>query len=100
MSVLTTGGAGYIGSHMVLALLARRERVVVLDNLSSGHRALVPSGAIFVEAFFKLSASNNYRRSIKRQSLMPKAMISENMFAGPLFFVNRPAALTLPRLFI
>lgn len=50
MSVLITGGAGYIGSHMVLALLARRERVVVLDNLSSGHRALVPSGAIFVEA--------------------------------------------------
>jgi UDP-glucose 4-epimerase len=36
MTVLVTGGAGYIGSHMVLALLDAGERVVVLDNLSTG----------------------------------------------------------------
>lgn len=36
MSVLVTGGAGYIGSHMVLELLDAGERVVVLDNLSTG----------------------------------------------------------------
>ena len=36
MSVLVTGGAGYIGSHMVLALLEQRFEVVVLDNLSNG----------------------------------------------------------------
>ena len=36
MTVLVTGGAGYIGSHMVLALLDAGERVVVLDNLTSG----------------------------------------------------------------
>ncbi|MET0869640.1 MAG: NAD-dependent epimerase/dehydratase family protein, partial [Methyloceanibacter sp.] len=33
MTVLVTGGAGYIGSHMVLALLDAGEDVVVLDNL-------------------------------------------------------------------
>ena len=41
MSVLVTGGAGYIGSHMVHALLDRGEHVVVLDNLSTGVRTLV-----------------------------------------------------------
>src|SRR5262249_30530766 len=36
MTILVTGGAGYIGSHMVYALVAAGERVVVLDNLSTG----------------------------------------------------------------
>lgn len=49
MTVLVTGGAGYIGSHMVLALLDRGERPVVLDDLSTGHRALVGERAVFVQ---------------------------------------------------
>jgi UDP-glucose 4-epimerase len=40
-SVLVTGGAGYIGSHTVLQLIARGERVVVLDDLSTGFRQAV-----------------------------------------------------------
>lgn len=49
MSVLVTGGAGYIGSHMVLALADANEKVVVLDNLSTGLRSAVDQRAIFVE---------------------------------------------------
>jgi len=49
MSVLVTGGAGYIGSHMVLALADANEKVVVLDNLSTGLRSAVDARAIFVE---------------------------------------------------
>ena len=45
MSVLVTGGAGYIGSHMVLQLLDAGEDVIVLDNLSTGIRAAVPESA-------------------------------------------------------
>jgi UDP-glucose 4-epimerase len=42
MTVLVTGGAGYIGSHMVHALHDAGERVVVLDNLSTGFRWAIP----------------------------------------------------------
>jgi len=42
MSILVTGGAGYIGSHMVHALVESGERVVVLDNLSTGFRWAIP----------------------------------------------------------
>ncbi len=44
MTVLVTGGAGYIGSHMVLALVEAGERVVVIDNLSTGLSAFIPEG--------------------------------------------------------
>jgi UDP-glucose 4-epimerase len=43
MTVLVTGGAGYIGSHMVLELADAGERVIVLDNLSTGHDWAVPA---------------------------------------------------------
>ena len=47
MSVLVTGGAGYIGSHMVLALTDTGEDVVVLDNLSTGYwRAVSPKAKL------------------------------------------------------
>jgi UDP-glucose 4-epimerase len=49
MAVLITGGAGYIGSHMALELADVGETVVVLDNLSSGARRLVPQGVEFIE---------------------------------------------------
>ena len=42
MTILVTGGAGYIGSHMVLDLLDAGEKVVVLDDLSTGFRWAVP----------------------------------------------------------
>ena len=45
MTVLVTGGAGYIGSHMVLELLDSGESVGVLDNLSTGFRWAVPANA-------------------------------------------------------
>lgn len=48
MTVLVTGGAGYIGSHMVHALLDLGERVVVLDNLSTGFDWAVAAAAPLV----------------------------------------------------
>jgi UDP-glucose 4-epimerase len=45
MTILVTGGAGYIGSHMVHALVEAGERVVVLDNLTTGFDWAVPKQA-------------------------------------------------------
>jgi len=44
MTILVTGGAGYIGSHMVYALVEAGERVVVLDNLSTGFKWAIAKG--------------------------------------------------------
>ncbi len=52
MTTLVTGGAGYIGSHMVLSLLDAGEKVVVLDNLSTGFRWAIPAGVELVVGDF------------------------------------------------
>jgi len=50
MKVLVTGGAGYVGSFSVHALAARGDAIVVLDDLSRGHREAVPAGVPLVVA--------------------------------------------------
>ena len=49
-AVLVSGGAGYVGSHVVLALVGAGYRPVVLDDLSRGRRGAVPDGVAFIEA--------------------------------------------------
>ncbi|MCF0233563.1 MAG: UDP-glucose 4-epimerase GalE [Thermoguttaceae bacterium] len=59
MHILVTGGAGYIGSHTVKALLAAGHTVTVADNLVYGHREAVDSRAAFTEAELMDPASLN-----------------------------------------
>jgi len=47
---LVTGGAGYVGSHLVIALTDAGNHVVVYDNLRQGHRAAMPQAATLIEA--------------------------------------------------
>lgn len=47
MAILVCGGAGYIGSHMVAALLEKGEEVVILDNFQKGHRDAVLGGKLY-----------------------------------------------------
>jgi UDP-glucose 4-epimerase len=49
MSILVVGGAGYIGSHTVKYLQEKKEHVIVVDNLQSGHRE-----SINVDHFYKI----------------------------------------------
>jgi len=67
VSVLVTGGAGFIGSHMALELLDAGEDVIVLDNLSTGFRWAVPDGAKFVEG--NVGNHNLVRRLLLRNSV-------------------------------
>jgi UDP-glucose 4-epimerase len=52
MTILVTGGAGYIGSHMTLELRDAGESVVVLDDLSTGFRSAVPAGVPLIVGDF------------------------------------------------
>ena len=82
MRALVTGGAGFIGSHVADALLARGDEVTILDDLSNGKRENVPDGARLVEgdirdpaatfaearpeAVFHLAAQADVRVSVAR----------------------------------
>ncbi|HSC48888.1 MAG TPA: NAD-dependent epimerase/dehydratase family protein [Gaiellaceae bacterium] len=83
MRAVVTGGAGFIGSHVVEALLARGNEVTVVDDLSNGKRENVPDGARLVvadvreglvplfeaaspEAVFHLAAQVDVRVSVER----------------------------------
>lgn len=57
MAWLVTGGAGYIGSHVVQSLLGAGLKPVVIDDLSSGHREFVPDGVPFIEGSLLDSAA-------------------------------------------
>ncbi|MDO7908138.1 UDP-glucose 4-epimerase GalE [Paenibacillus sp. JX-17] len=65
MAILVTGGAGYIGSHTVAALLEKGEEVVVIDNLQTGHREALLGGKLYEgdlrdkELLAKLFAENS-----------------------------------------
>lgn len=75
MSILITGGAGYIGSHVVWSLLDRGEVPVVLDNLSTGIRSAVPSDI----PFYKLNINDQYK---VKQVLSEHKIKSVMHFAG------------------
>jgi UDP-glucose 4-epimerase len=49
LRILVTGGAGFIGSHVAEAYLNQGHKVVILDNLSNGHRSYLPKAATFVK---------------------------------------------------
>lgn len=55
LKILVTGGAGFIGSHVIEQLLNLGHEVAVLDNLSTGCREHVPAGVPFYECDIRSS---------------------------------------------
>ena len=48
--VLVCGGAGYIGAHVVKSLIQANRRVIVIDDLSTGHRVAFPDSVVLVDS--------------------------------------------------
>ena len=95
MTVLVTGGAGYIGSHMVLDLLDAGEDVVVLDNLSTGFRWAVPEGVELVLGDFgdaALVASLMQRRPIESIVHFAAKIVVPDSMADPLGYYENNTA--------
>ena len=58
-NVLITGGAGYIGSHVVERLSKIKSKIIILDNLSTGHKKLINKNAKFIKSNLKNIRSLN-----------------------------------------
>lgn len=91
MAVLVTGGAGYIGSHMVLELVERGEAVVVVDNLSTGFRwAVDPKAELVVGDIGNQDLIRTVVRKHKVDAIIHFAgsiVVSESV-ADPLGYYN------------
>jgi UDP-glucose 4-epimerase len=96
MTTLVTGGAGYIGSHMVLELLDADEEIVVLDNLSTGRReALPPQVELVVGDFGDAALVRNLIENRGVDSIIhfaAKIVVPESL-ADPLgYYLNNTAS--------
>jgi UDP-glucose 4-epimerase len=88
-SVLVTGGAGYISSHTVQELEKQQINVVVLDNLSTGHRAAVRSSQFYIG---DIADAELVREIIHRHHIdavihfAAKSLVSESVLKPELYF--------------
>ena len=95
MTVLVTGGAGYIGGHMVLALLEAGDEVVVLDNLSTGFRWAVPEAVELVVGDFgdaELVSDLLARRGISSIAHFAAKIVVPESVAEPLVYYDNNTA--------
>ncbi|MCX6539180.1 MAG: UDP-glucose 4-epimerase GalE [Acidobacteria bacterium] len=78
-AVLVTGGAGYIGSHVAKALAATGRRVVVIDNLSNGHRGAVRWGELVVADVHDVA---RVRETIRRHEVSAVMHFAASLLVG------------------
>ncbi len=96
-NVLVTGGAGYIGSHVALALQAAGYGVIIIDNLTTGHQSLVPPGTRFIMGDLKQTELLNKIMSEYKISavlhLAASALLGESFRMPIEYYANNCGAL-------
>ncbi|MBP1737063.1 MAG: UDP-glucose 4-epimerase GalE [Oscillospiraceae bacterium] len=95
MSILVTGGAGYIGSHCVAALLEQGFDVAVVDNLSTGHRGALKGGRLYVgdvgdKAFLKQVMAQEQVEAVIHFAAF--SLVGESMTLPEKYFRNNVTA--------
>lgn len=91
MKILVTGGAGYIGSHTVKALVAADHTPVVVDNLSRGHRQAVPQNVAFYEMDIASAELAELLKKEKFDGIMHFAahsQVGESMVKPEIYYEN------------
>ena len=95
MSILVTGGAGYIGSHCVAALVDRGVDVVVVDDLSKGHKASLKGGRLYIGSV----ADKEFLRGVFEQEFIEAvihfaaySLVGESMTIPEQYFRNNVTA--------
>ena len=80
MTWVVTGGAGYIGAHVVRAFQASGMDVAVIDDLSTGHRRFVPEGVPFLEA--DITATTSVAHFLRAQQARGVVHVAGYKYAG------------------
>src|SRR5689334_13796003 len=91
MRILVTGGAGYVGSHCLRALLAAGHDAAVYDNLSRGHKKAVPAGLLVegdLNDEMKLTALLKERKIEAVMHFAALALVGESVEKPELYYRN------------
>jgi UDP-glucose-4-epimerase GalE len=96
MSILVTGGAGYIGSHCVQKLVDEGHQVVILDNLSTGYRSLIRT-SLFIEGSIEdIELVTDTLRRYQVQTVMHLAAscyVGESVTHPAMYYQNNVSAM-------
>ncbi|MFC0525530.1 NAD-dependent epimerase/dehydratase family protein [Pontibacillus salicampi] len=96
MKVLITGGAGFIGSHIVEELIKSQYEVVVVDNLVTGHILNLPPDVIFYESDIRRNLDNIFIKEKPDYVIHQAAQVSVSQsFADPLYDCEENIVATL-----
>ena len=91
MNILVTGGAGYIGSHTVRALIQAGFTPIVVDNFSRGHRSSIPKGVKVIELDIADSKLVNIMKDNNIKGIMHFAaysQVGESMINPSIYYEN------------
>ena len=78
--ILVTGGAGYIGSHIVEKLIKLKKKVIIIDNLSTGHKKLINKKAIFFKK--NITKFNEINHSISKHKISSIIHLAASLSVG------------------